>query len=79
MLLSAKVEVVNSERFGQAGLLAIDEKLLHMLDGEPSYLFRSGKRPLLYSQMMSLGNIGKIVGRTAGTVERPQKRLRRAL
>jgi hypothetical protein len=49
--------------------LAIDEKkLLQMPDDKALRLFRSGELSWIYCQLMSMGNIGKMVDRIAARV-----------
>ena len=69
MSFDAKVDKVDGQQFGLTGLLAIDEKkLLQMPDDKALRLFRSGELSCIYSQLMSMGNIGKIVDRIAASV-----------
>lgn len=66
MSLNAKVDMVDGQQFGLRGLLAIDEKkLLQMPDDKALQLFRLGELSWIYCQLMSLGNMGKMVERIA--------------
>ena len=57
------------QQFGLTGLLAIDEKkLLQMPDDKALRLFLSGELSWIYCQLMSLGNMGKMVDRIAARV-----------
>ena len=69
MSFDAKVDMVDGQQFGLTGLLAIDEKkLLQMPDDKALRLFRSGELSWIYCQLMSMGNIGKMVDRIAARV-----------
>ena len=69
MSFNAKVDMVDGQQFGLTGLLAIDEKkLLQMPDDKALRLFRSGELSWIYCQLMSLGNMGKMVDRIAARV-----------
>ena len=69
MSLNAKVDMVDGQQFGLTGLLAIDEKkLLQMPDDKALQLFRSGELSWIYCQLMSLGNMGKMVDRIAARI-----------
>ena len=52
------------------------QKLRHLACGKALYLFRSGERSFLGSEMMPLGSMGRFAGRVAEGGVRPQKNLR---
>lgn len=64
MQLNAKVDLEDGQQFGLTGLMAIDERKLLQLDDEKALtLFRSGELSWVYCHLMSLGCMGRMVGR----------------
>ena len=62
--LNARVDMVNGQQFGLAGLLVVDEKkLLELPDEKAIELFRSGELAWIYCHLMSLGCMSRMVDR----------------
>ena len=62
--LNARVDMVNGQQFGLAGLLVVDEKkLLELPDEKAMELFRSGELAWIYCHLMSLGCMSRMVDR----------------
>jgi hypothetical protein len=64
MELSAKVNMNDGQEFGLTGFLVVDEKKLLGLEDEKALeLFKSGELAWVYSHLVSLSNLSKLVNR----------------
>ncbi len=62
--LTAKVEMKDGRQFALNGLYVVDEKKLLGLDDDAALkLYRSGELAWVYSHLLSLGNLGRLVER----------------
>ena len=62
MDLSARVDMKDGRQFALSGLQVIDEKKLLQLDDEKVIeIFRAGEMAWIYSHLLSLSNIGRLV------------------
>jgi len=64
MELSAKVNMNDGQEFVLTGLMVVDEKKLLGLDDDKALeLFKSGELAWVYSHLISLSNLGSLMGR----------------
>ena len=66
MSLSAKVNMTGGQQFALTGFMVIDEKKLLKLEDEAALkLFRAGELAWVYSHLLSLSNLSRLVDRVA--------------
>jgi len=66
MSLSAKVNMTSGQQFALTGFMVIDEKkLLKLDDADALKLFRAGELAWVYSHLLSLSNLSRLVDRVA--------------
>jgi hypothetical protein len=71
MSLSAKVNMKTGKQFALTGFMVVDEKKLLQVDDETALkLFRAGELAWVYSHLLSLSNLSRLVDRVAGQPDR---------
>ena len=70
--VSAKVDLPGGESYALTGLMMVDERKLQALpDDRILRLFRSGELAWVYSHLISIGNFGRLLGKSAPASSAP--------